>query len=165
MSMQRSQTHCSSQRYLAVYFNPFTLRGALKTIVCYSHTFENNVGIKWIFTNNLKESCCLASNQHFSFKCFFKICLCKLYIFKIVRPVLAALSANELTLPMLSQLPCKEQWLEDFWKSSKPCHVGIHWKALAEYFQMSTHLPGFRSFLRVFTLLCIGWISHQHPKG
>ena len=26
--------------------NPFTLRGALETIVCYSHTFENNLGIK-----------------------------------------------------------------------------------------------------------------------
>ena len=28
----------------------------------------------------------------------------------------------------------------------KPCHVGIHWIALTEYSQMSTHLPGFQSF-------------------
>ena len=35
-------------------------------------------------------------------------------------------------------------------KPSKPCDVGIHWKALAEYSQMSTHLPGFRSFFSVF---------------
>ena len=28
-------------------------------------------------------------------------------------------------------------------KPSDPCHVGIHKKALAEYFQMSTHMPGF----------------------
>ena len=35
---------------------------------------------------------------------------------------------------------------KNFWKPSKPCHVGIHWKALAEYFQLSTHLPGFQSF-------------------
>ena len=25
---------------------------------------------------------------------------------------------------------------------SKPCHVGIQWIALTEYFQMSTHIPG-----------------------
>ena len=33
-------------------------------------------------------------------------------------------------------------------KRSKPCHVGIHWIVLTEYSQMSTHLPGFQSFLR-----------------
>ena len=32
------------------------------------------------------------------------------------------------------------------WKQAKPCHVGIHWKDLAKHSQMSTHLPGFRSF-------------------
>ena len=37
-----------------------------------------------------------------------------------------------------------------FKKSSKPCHVGIHWIALAEYSQMSTHVPGFQSFFRFF---------------
>ena len=30
-------------------------------------------------------------------------------------------------------------------KPSKPGHVGIHWKALTEYSQMSTHVPGFQS--------------------
>ena len=44
----------------------------------------------------LKESCCLASDLYFSFKYFFRICFCKLNISKIVRPVLAAMSANEL---------------------------------------------------------------------
>ena len=33
-------------------------------------------------------------------------------------------------------------------KSTQPCHVGIHWKALTEYVQMSTHLSWFRSFFR-----------------
>ena len=28
-------------------------------------------------------------------------------------------------------------------EAAKPCHVGIHRKALTEYFQMSTHLPRF----------------------
>ena len=40
-------------------------------------------------------------------------------------------------------------------KPSKPCNVGICWIALAEFFQMSTHLPGFQSFpafLRRFIL-------------
>ena len=26
------------------------------------------------------------------------------------------------------------------------CHLGIHWIDFAEYSQMSTHLPGFKSF-------------------
>ena len=43
----------------------------------------------------------------------------------------------------------------------KPCHVGIHWIALAKYSQMSTHIPGFRSFFRFFASFCIGQISHQ----
>ena len=39
---------------------------------------------------------------------------------------------------------------QDFWKPSKPCHVGIHLIALAEYSQMSTHVPGFHHFCRFF---------------
>ena len=35
-----------------------------------------------------------------------------------------------------------------FWKPSKPYHVGIHWMALTEYSQMSTHVPGFQSYSR-----------------
>ena len=34
-------------------FNSFTLRVALRSIVCYSHTFENNMGIKQKFTKYL----------------------------------------------------------------------------------------------------------------
>ena len=50
--------------------NPFTLRVALESIVCYSHIFGNNLEIKLKFTKYLKESCCLTSDRHFSFKCF-----------------------------------------------------------------------------------------------
>ena len=53
-------------------FNPFTLRVPLESIFCYSHTFENNWRIKYKFTKHLKESSCLASNEHFSFKYFSK---------------------------------------------------------------------------------------------
>ena len=31
-------------------------------------------------------------------------------------------------------------------KASKPCHIVIHWVALTEYSQMSTHVRGFQSF-------------------
>ena len=31
-------------------------------------------------------------------------------------------------------------------KKTKPCHVEIHWKALDEYCQMSTHVKGFSHF-------------------
>ena len=39
---------------------------------------------------------------------------------------------------------------------SKPYHVGTHLKALADYSQMNTHLPGFQSFFNLFALFCIG---------
>ena len=51
-----------------------------------------------------------------------------------------------LTLPMLRLLPSKAQERKDFLKPSKPCHVGIHWIAFADYSQMGTQVPGFLSF-------------------
>ena len=72
---------------------------------------------------------------------------------------------NLLMLLMLRLLSSKAQGRKYFRKPSKPCHVAIHWKALAEYFHMSTHLPGFRSFFRFFASFCIGQISHQQHKG
>ena len=66
---------------------------------------------------------------------------------------------------MLSLLSSNVQGPKDFWKPSKPCHVGIHWIALTEYSQMSTHMPGFQSFLRFFASFCTGQISHQQYKG
>ena len=67
---------------------------------------------------------------------------------------------NRLTFPMLNfqvnpsymrrLLSSTAQGSEDFWKTFKPCHVGIHWKALTEFFQMSTHVPGFQSFFSGF---------------
>ena len=42
-----------------------------------------------------------------------------------------------LTLLMLRLLMSKAQERKDF------CCVGIHWIALAEYSQLSTHVPGF----------------------
>ena len=55
----------------------------------------------------------------------------------------------------------KAQECKDFCKPSKLCHVGIHWKALAEYSQMSNHVPGFQSFVRFSVPFCIGKISQQ----
>ena len=59
-------------------------------------------------------------------------------------------AAIYLTLPMLWLLSSKLQGCKDFWKSSKPCHVGIHWIALNEYPRMRTHVPGFQSFSEFF---------------
>ena len=55
-----------------------------------------------------------------------------------------------ITLPMLRPLLSKPQGHKYFWKSSKPCHVGIHLKALAGCSLMSTYMPGFQSFFRFF---------------
>ena len=62
---------------------------------------------------------------------------------------------------MLGLLSPKAQENILFEKTSIPCHVGIHWKAFAEYSQMSTNLPGFRSFSRIFSSVCIDK-SSQH---
>ena len=40
-----------------LYLNPFSLRVPQKSMVCYFHTFENNIEIKQILTKYLKESC------------------------------------------------------------------------------------------------------------
>ena len=77
----------------------------------------------------------------------------------------AEVGQYKLTLSMLRLLSSKAQGRKQFRKPSKPCHVGIHLKALAEYSQMSTHLPGFQSFLRFFASFCFGKISHQQHKG
>ena len=63
---------------------------------------------------------------------------------------------------MLRLLSSKAQGCKNFRKTSKPCHVGIHWIALAEYSQMSTYVPGFQSFFRFFASFCIGQINHWH---
>ena len=41
-----------------------------ESIVCYFHIFLNDLRIKRKFTKYLKESCCLTSVEHFSFKYF-----------------------------------------------------------------------------------------------
>ena len=41
--------------------------------------------------------------------------------------------------------------IQRFLKTFQPCHVGIHWKALAECSQMSTYVPGFQVTFQVFS--------------
>ena len=62
-------------------------------------------------------------------------------------------------------LPPKGQGRNDLRKPSKPCHVGIYWKALTEYSQMSTHMPGFQSFSIFFASICFGQIIKKQSKG
>ena len=57
---------------VAIIVNPFRVESSFRSIVCYFHTFGNNLGIKRKFAKYFKESCCLSSDQHFSFKCFKK---------------------------------------------------------------------------------------------
>ena len=60
---------------------------------------------------------------------------------------------NQLTVPMLRLFSSKAQECKYFWKPLKPCHVGTHLKALAEYSHMSSHLLGFRSFFVCFFII------------
>ena len=59
-----------------------------------------------------------------------------------------ASASKGLTLLMLRLRSSKSQGHRDFWKPCKLCCGAIHWIALTEYFQMSTHLPGFQPFFR-----------------
>ena len=63
------------------------------------------------------------------------------------------------------RLSSKADGCKDFWKPSKPCHVGIHGIALAEHSQVNTHEPGFQSFFRLSASFCIDQISGQPHKG
>ena len=40
-----------------MFFNPFTLRVTQKSIVCYFHTFENNLGIKQKLFEKYYQNC------------------------------------------------------------------------------------------------------------
>ena len=84
---------------------------------------------------------------------------------KCKNPSKHTISLSWLSLKLLRVHSPNAQKRKNLWKTSKPCHVGTHWKALAEYFHMSTHLPGFRWFFRFFALFCFGRISHQQHKG
>ena len=71
----------------------------------------------------------------------------------------------QLNLSIMRLLSSKRQGRKDFWKPSKPCHVGSHWITIAEYSQMNTHEPRFQSFFRYFTSFYVAQISHQQHKG
>ena len=43
--------------------------------------------------------------------------------------------------------------------------MGIHMKALIEYYQMSTHMPGFLSFPSFLSSFDIDQVSPQQDKG
>ena len=64
--------------------------------------------------------------------------------FELPRQLLEALGFNPSNAARL--LSSKPQGCKDLWKPSKPCHVGIHWRAPTEYSQMSTNVPRFQSF-------------------
>ena len=51
-----------------------------------------------------------------------------------------------------------------FLKPSKPSHAGIHKITLAKPSHMSTHLPVFPLFFRLFASFSFGQISHQQSE-
>ena len=63
---------------------------------------------------------------------------------------------KQLNLSMLRLLLSKTQEYKDFWKPSKPCHVGIHWIVFSEYSQMGTHVTRFQWCFKFFSPFCIG---------
>ena len=50
-------------------------------------------------------------------------------------------------------------------KISKPCHVGIHWKALPEHYRMSTNVPGFPVIFSPFGIILFRKSWAQTGKG
>ena len=53
------------------------LRVPLEILSAILYTFRNNLGKKRKIAKYFRESCCLSSDQHFSFICFLKKCFCK----------------------------------------------------------------------------------------
>ena len=54
--------------------------------------------------------------------------------------------ANQ-SYPMLRLLLSEAQGCKDYQKTSKTCHVGINWEAFDKHSQLTTHVPGFQSFV------------------
>ena len=77
----------------------------------------------------LKYRCLTHSNVHFLLLLSLPLC-----------PAVPRLSFN---LPSSKAQGCNVYFLENHYK---PCHFGIHLIALAEYSQISIHVPGFQSF-------------------
>ena len=90
--------------YLQQYALTHSHSVPLESVVCYSHTYKNNLAIKRKFEIYLNESCCSSSDKHFSFKCFPKKCFVSKNISKIVRLVLGSseckLWINPIMLPL-----------------------------------------------------------------
>ena len=108
-----------------------------------------------IFADSLSNSCIVFAVFIGSITLFISVIVCKT-------------NRNiHLTLPILRSLSFKAQ------KPSKPCQVGINWKALAQYEQESVEyesdvLPYAKVsviFQLFFASLCIRQISHQQHKG
>ena len=74
-------------------------------------------------------------------------CLCSFYLVTTIITHTLVPVKQRLTLLMPRLLSFEAQKFKNLWKLSQPSHVGIHRKALAEYYQMSTHVPGFQSFI------------------
>ena len=70
--------------------------------------------------------------------------LCIGFILKRMLLAAANINLSNATLRLLSS---KAQGCKDFLNSSKPCHDGILWIALAEFSQMSTMCQGFSHYL------------------
>ena len=87
------------------------------------------------------------------------------YFIKIAvsgHPFASHVWASNLTLPVLGLLSFKAQ---DNWEIMETLSCCIHWKALAEYSQMSTHMSQFQSFFGIFAYFCIGQSSNQRRKA
>ena len=65
-------------------------------------------------------------------------------IFGRMLGIVDAVALTTLTLPLLVLQPKHKDANILGNHLLNPCHVGIHWIALAEYSQMSTHVPGFQ---------------------
>ena len=71
-----------------------------------------------------------------------------------------------LTLSMLRLLLSKAWYCKRYMRiASTLLIVGIHWKALSKYYQMSINVPGLLSFFSFFESFCFVQISHQLQKG
>ena len=126
---------------------------------CYVHSRWSSVDTYWCFCFIIfiwqmgylprrSSSCVLESRMKPVMSLWYPLSLLYVSFIAVRKRLLTPVSCFDLNPFMLRLLLSEAQGCKNLWKPSKPYHVGIHWIALIECSQMSTHLLGFQSFFR-----------------
>ena len=97
-----------------------------------------------LYTRDLKDK---PTISHYAIDCPVTITQQFILITKSLYTILLHLNASnvKVTFPQRTRV-------QRFFKTAKPCHIGIHWIALTVYSQIGTNVRGFQLIFQVFCL-------------